>query len=421
MCGIIGVAGAVDWKSEKMFKDLLILDILRGKHSTGVASMYGAKGARQFRVAKDSLNAVDFMDTKAFTNVMAPKSRILLGHNRAATRGAITTQNAHPFEFEHIMGVHNGTLTSYYNMHNSKDYQVDSQALYSELNENGVISMWGKLNGAAALAWIDKRNNTLNFLRNKERKLYYAFANKGKTVVWASEEWMIYVAAGRNGVALDDNQHFELPINEHFTFNVGEIDTDVVTMERNRVAPYVAPLWTSQSDVHTLKAEHENEVKKHLTKEGIKVGEEVEFEVDLIKDFLQASNQKANVLGVSLKGTPVRLWSMDVDKYQEIIDDMAGINGGVFSGIVKFSTESGLILGHESVAFTGYTVGDLLEAQAKEDERKKNNIRDTRKMSPITVSYKVSCQDCRKMVKTYFLLDGLRVCSICNAKHPTTH
>ncbi|WP_236489813.1 hypothetical protein, partial [Escherichia coli] len=81
---------------------------------------------------------------------------------------------------------------------------MDSQAAFSELNQNGVASLWGKLNGAAALTWIDKTDNTVNFLRNKERPLWFTTANKGRTLVWASEFWMIHVACGRQDLKLDE-------------------------------------------------------------------------------------------------------------------------------------------------------------------------------------------------------------------------
>ena len=94
-------------------------------------------------------------------------------------------ENAHPFEFSHIIGAHNGSLNSQYNLFEQDKYDVDSQAAFSELNQNGVTSLWGKLNGAADLTWIDKRDNTVHFLRNKERPLWFATANKGRTLIWA--------------------------------------------------------------------------------------------------------------------------------------------------------------------------------------------------------------------------------------------
>jgi hypothetical protein len=359
----VGIAGAINWDAEKAFKDLLFLDILRGKHSTGVAQMYGAKDRRTFRIFKEVGNAVDVMAMPGFVEVMKPKSRIFLGHNRFATKGAINVENAHPFEFENVIGAHNGTLYSYYNMHNAKDYSVDSQALYSELNENGVESMWGKVNGAAALTWIDKKTNTINLLRNKERPLYYVYANKGKTLLWASEDWMLYVAAGRNGIELDGKPYL-LPVNELHTFNVGEFDADGVTLERKAVAPYVAPKYTySYKPAGTSSDSWEKAGEEYLTKEGVRVGGEIEFEVELIKDSKVNGLNKVTVIGQTLKGTPIRIWNLDEGSNEDVVDKMTLLEGAVFSGNVLMSSSSGLVVAHKDIKFTGYTVDDILEAE----------------------------------------------------------
>ena len=42
----------------------------------------------------------------------APKSRVLLGHIRAATSGELTEVNSHPFQFNRLLWMHNGGIAS---------------------------------------------------------------------------------------------------------------------------------------------------------------------------------------------------------------------------------------------------------------------------------------------------------------------
>ena len=66
MCGLVGLFGQIDSVGEKVFKTLLTLDVIRGKHSTGVAGYSTYQG---YRVAKAGLNAIDFMDKAECTYV----------------------------------------------------------------------------------------------------------------------------------------------------------------------------------------------------------------------------------------------------------------------------------------------------------------------------------------------------------------
>lgn len=71
-----------------------------------------------------------------------------LGHTRFATVGPKTLRNAHPFEYGHIVGMHNGAI---YNHYEVGKYSVDSEALidgiYTEeyghgLEGYGAVQWW---------------------------------------------------------------------------------------------------------------------------------------------------------------------------------------------------------------------------------------------------------------------------------------
>lgn len=364
MCGLVGLAGDINFKEEKVFKALLTLDVIRGKHSTGVASLRKNVDKWEVAVCKDKLNAIDFMDKPEFTTFMSKKHHILMGHNRWATRGAIVQENAHPFEFDNIVGAHNGSLFSVYNLHEHSKYPVDSQAAFSELNVNGVESLWGKLNGAAALTWIDKTDNTLHFLRNDERPLFFSTANKGKTLLWASEPWMLYVASSREGLELD-KKAIEVQIDTHYTFSLpaSTAKKDVVTWSTEKVKPYVAPKWSSgyygSSNSYD---DYYSAGDQFLKQEGVAAGNSVEFTVEKIQDHTGYGKPYATIHGKTLKGTPIKFFNVDSEQHEEKLLAMWEDVDAVFKAKVAYSQATGLVLSIYSFEEMNYTLSDLAAA-----------------------------------------------------------
>ena len=75
------------------------------------------------------------------------------------------------------------------------------------------------MKGAWALTWWDKVSSSLNFLRNKERTLYFCYADNNSVLFWASEYWMLSGILLRNGIKFDkiemfaEDQHYSININ----------------------------------------------------------------------------------------------------------------------------------------------------------------------------------------------------------------
>lgn len=207
MCGIVGVAGNLFKKDVDTFNDLLYMDALRGKDSTGVAAI---KTDGNWDIIKNVGLPSDLMELKSYDRFVHTSARALIGHNRYGTMGAKTKANAHPFGMTNVVGVHNGTITdaSKRAMKDGVDFGTDSEAVYYNIDWYGVENTIPKLEGAWALVFYHEPTNTLNFIRNDKRPLFYGFSDDMKQLYWASEAYMLRAAASRNGIKFREDKLF---------------------------------------------------------------------------------------------------------------------------------------------------------------------------------------------------------------------
>ena len=224
MCGIVGMAGDLAYQDKEIFKDLLTVCQLRGTDSTGA-----------IRVKQDNsvgwCKAVGLpdvlMNLKHWENqIENGLGKAYIGHCRAKTVGKNHVNNAHPFDFDNVVGVHNGTLRGWSTDADAKNHEVDSSWLYNQIAEKGVKEAVENLDndGAWALVWWDRERNSLNFLRNSRRPLWFAWDKDKKKLFWASEVWMLYVVERKLDLYRDPETKqivfTPLPENQHWEFEI---------------------------------------------------------------------------------------------------------------------------------------------------------------------------------------------------------
>jgi predicted glutamine amidotransferase len=210
MCGLIGVAGDLSAREVDIFTNMLRADTFRGAHSTGVAAV---RVNLDWRIAKNTVPGWDFPETvRDWSTLVNAHVQVLMGHNRHATRGTVTKMNAHPFNHEQILGMHNGTLTDYDFCPEHKSFGTDSEAMIASFAAKGAKETLSNIRGAWAVVWVDLKKRTLNFTRNDQRPLWIMTKKDSKALLWASEPGLLEWMVDREGIG--KQYHGALEVNE---------------------------------------------------------------------------------------------------------------------------------------------------------------------------------------------------------------
>lgn len=212
MCGVHGFITTETSRGQtgraKYVYQSTIVGSLRGFDSTGLILVphEGEGTADWVKKACDGMKFVD--DKKAIERMEVGnigKQFAVIGHNRAATVGKVTTDNAHPFVDGPITLVHNGTLTQKEEMPTGdhETIEVDSHLIAHNLANHDWKDVLENLVGAYVLIWHDARDNKVRFARNSQRPLHMMKAKDENTIFFASEADQLWWVAGRCNIKRD--------------------------------------------------------------------------------------------------------------------------------------------------------------------------------------------------------------------------
>jgi len=223
MCGHFGAynsKGLLPYTTTHVLWNMLMVGVVRGMDGTGFAAVdKNGANLRAMKVAGGPWNLFGGAVWKEFKESVDRNASMLIGHHRAATKGSVTSANAHPFHHGHITMAHNGTLT------NTIPYQfdVDSDWLASQIAKSG-IDAFKDVHGAYACVWWDSSNKTLNFFVNKERPL--SIVKYDNVFYWASELDMLKWTLGRQFKGYDDSKLcvYELDFDTHYFIALNDQD-----------------------------------------------------------------------------------------------------------------------------------------------------------------------------------------------------
>lgn len=250
MCGQSGAAGSLYVGEKKAAENLMILNTIRGPHSTGLAvipRIYNHNKHEEPTVIKelgtpygDGDGGLGILGHKKYKDAMNKSAVCVMTHNRWATRGDISRKNCHPFFFEKdLVGTHNGTLEfSYKNKLIGADrFDTDSECLYNTIAIKGPKNTLEKIDGAYALAWYDLKKNTINLARNDDRPLYWCLNHDNQALFWSSTAYMLYSALEEAKVSRGENKVHLLTSNTIFSWKIPLINKAFDEPERIKITP----------------------------------------------------------------------------------------------------------------------------------------------------------------------------------------
>lgn len=251
MCGICGAVAAQTITGHEVtnVQKLLSLNYYRGRDSTGMFDVVEIDDKKLKVVGKGKNKAKEVghptlywkrtdpaflfankeMEIQRITRWADHTLRAVVCHARAATVGKVTANNAHPFVFNNILGVHNGTISG--DFEGKEVHEVDSAAIFEGIQKNGIEKTLNKLYEstgqlAYALVWLDTDTNTLYFIRNGMRPLHYL--TRSGTVYFSSDK--------RDLAYVFDTREFsqeirEFAINTLYSLKLGD-DTTTFTKKQ---------------------------------------------------------------------------------------------------------------------------------------------------------------------------------------------
>lgn len=208
MCGIAGVMGSgIQGPDLEVLRDLSKVLVVRGQDGAGILQGASYTGGNLFTTIEKTGQEMAYLmwyhakskngDRTLFRNIT---DNFFCIHVRAATKGSINDANAHPFEFDNIIGMHNGTLKD--NKYLYDPTITDTEMMFADMDRRGVEDVLRDLDkgSAYAIVVLDKKRNEFIFARNAMRPFFITYNQKRNVIYYASEIGMLKWILDRNGI-----------------------------------------------------------------------------------------------------------------------------------------------------------------------------------------------------------------------------
>ena len=292
MCGLLAVINGksgYDIDTRNFIKQGLIVGMVRGEDSTGMFQI-DSKGV--CKTIKGALDGHAFAQQKKVIKIAedADTAFATLVHHRAATHGEISFDNSHPFEHNvkgagHIIGAHNGTVSSFARTQDGNKFDVDSDWLYYNIAKKGADEFLDHVSGAYALTWYDFHERTVNLASNGDRPLHFAFVHNKNIVLVASEMEMLWWLSVRNRLPIE--QPMFVPKGEIISFKADSVLREftktpikkqpVTYSSSSTYRDWPRNSYNSYDTSHYTRAPARNFEAKAIEEFGLKKNEECEF------------------------------------------------------------------------------------------------------------------------------------------------
>ncbi len=245
--------GTLTARGQRILEDMRVVNATRGLNGCGVAYI---NAQQHIHVIKGMVTPQELIMNNKYQKAVKRKNIACIAHSRAATVGSLTEQFTHPYKFKNVTGVHNGTIQEHGRkyLYEHEKYESDSENIFATIEKHGIRKAWSHIDGAAALAFWDKREKGLCLIRNAQRPLFFAFldeegeVDEGAAMVFASEPWMISGCCDRNNV--NHSTIWNPPPDALFTFKYNS-KTSTVTYKAEVLEPFK---WADHLKVKPYKA-----------------------------------------------------------------------------------------------------------------------------------------------------------------------
>ena len=382
MCGLIAIISKKKkafWKMHtNAFTQLLFTGQLRGTDGSGI--FYDLEN--KIKIVKTKENA-SFLTTdpewEKTETEMFREATFMVGHNRAATLGKVTTENSHPFKVQHITLVHNGTIQNHEKL---KKVPSDSQAITYSIAEQGIEKTLKQIQGAFALIWYNNKTKTLHTVRNNQRPLYLLDCED--CFILVSEEKMGLWIADRNKIKVLSTK--EVPTKTILTWDME--DPKEYTEKEVTFYEYTTPPYKN----HPISKYYNNQKKSNIsyfnktTETKPTLGTKITFEPNYYTSY-----DKNQILFGKLEQTEiVKYYTKDLNEVKELLKHKK------ITGIIKQ-------IGYNPTNKKSFFVVKDVEPYTEQVPNSYNGIKITQQL--FTKLTKTTCSYCSAPLNLHHLTD----------------